>query len=58
MLDIQASVGLDYYLNDSTALTVGYQAEKFVEIDGDSNGPGTEIDTLTHGAFVKLSGTF
>lgn len=58
VLDLQASVGVDYYLNDNTALTVGYQAEKLWEIDGEDMGPGTSIDTLSHGAFVKLSGTF
>ncbi len=57
VLDLQASVGLDYYLNDNTALTVGYQAEKLMELGGDSD-PGTSIDTLAHGAFIKLSGTF
>jgi hypothetical protein len=57
VLDLQASVGLDYYLNDNTALTVGYQAEKLYELDSDSD-PATSIDTLTHGAFIKLSGTF
>lgn len=58
VLDLQASVGVDYYLNDSTALTVGYQAEKLFEIDGDDMGAGTKIDTLTHGPFIKLGGTF
>jgi hypothetical protein len=57
VLDLQASVGVDYYLNDNTALTVGYQAEKLMELGGNST-PGTAIDTLSHGAFIKLSGTF
>ncbi len=56
VLDVQASVGLDYYLNDNTALTVGYQAEKLWEVEGESMGSG--VDLLTHGAFVKLSGSF
>jgi hypothetical protein len=58
VLDLQASIGVDYYLNDSTALTVGYQAEKLFEINGDDMGVGTKIDTLTHGPFIKLGGTF
>lgn len=62
VVDLQASVGLDYYLNDNTALTVGYQAEKLFEVGADSSfnslNPGAEIDTLSHGAFIKLSGTF
>lgn len=58
VLDVQASLGVDYYLNDNTALTVGYQAEKLFEIGGDDLGPGTSVDTLAHGAFIKLSGTF
>lgn len=58
VVDLQASAGLDYYLNDNTVLTVGYQAEKLFEIDGDDSMPGTKIDTLTHGAFIKLGGTF
>jgi hypothetical protein len=58
VVDLQASAGLDYYLNDSTVLTVGYQAEKLFEVAGDDMGPNTKIDTLTHGAFIKLGGTF
>jgi len=58
VVDLQASAGLDYYLNDNTVLTVGYQAEKLFEVAGDDTGPGTKIDTLTHGAFLKLGGTF
>jgi len=59
VVDLQASIGLDYYLNDNTALTVGYQAEKLFEIGDDNmSTPGTKIDTLTHGAFIKLGGTF
>ncbi|WP_439601772.1 hypothetical protein [Devosia sp.] len=58
VVDLQASAGLDYYLNDSTVLTVGYQAEKLFEVAGDDNGLNTKIDTLTHGAFIKLGGTF
>lgn len=58
VIDVQASVGVDYYLNDSTALTVGYQAEKLFEFSGDDLGPGTKIDVLTHGPFVRLGGTF
>lgn len=58
VVDVQASVGVDYYLNDSTALTVGYQAEKLFEVSGDDLGPGTKIDVLTHGPFIKLGGTF
>jgi len=58
VVDLQASAGLDYYLNDNTVLTVGYQAEKLFEVAGDDSGPGTKIDTLTHGAFIKLGGTF
>jgi hypothetical protein len=58
VVDLQASAGLDYYLNDNTVLTVGYQAEKLFEVAGDDTGPGTKIDTLTHGAFIKLGGTF
>jgi len=58
VLDLQASVGVDYYLNDNTVLTVGYQGEKLMEVAGDSSSPGTEIESMTHGAFVKLSGSF
>jgi hypothetical protein len=58
VLDLQASAGVDYYLNDNTVLTVGYQAEQLLEIAGDDLGPAANIDSLTHGAFVKLSGSF
>jgi hypothetical protein len=58
VVDLQASAGLDYYLNDNTVLTVGYQAEKLFEINGDDTASSTKIDTLTHGAFIKLGGTF
>jgi hypothetical protein len=50
--DVEAQIGLDYYLDDSTALTVGYQAEKFIDMDDSDNSH------TTHGAFLKLSGSF
>lgn len=52
--DVEAQIGFDYYLDDSTALTIGYQAEKFIDLDDSENG----VDHLTHGAFLKLSGSF
>jgi len=55
VLDVQASVGVDYYLNDNTVLTVGYQGEKLVDV---GNSSGTPIDNFTHGGFIKLSGSF
>lgn len=58
VLDLQASIGVDYYLNDKTTLTVGYQGEKLLELGGDDLGSFADIDQMTHGAFVKLSGSF
>jgi hypothetical protein len=58
VLDLQASVGVDYYLKDNTVLTVGYQGEKVMEVNGDDLGSIAKIDSLSHGAFVKLSGSF
>jgi hypothetical protein len=52
--DVEAQIGLDYYLDDSTALTIGYQAEKFIDLDDSEDS----VDHLTHGAFLKLSGSF
>jgi len=57
VLDLQASIGVDYYLNDKTTLTVGYQGEKLLELGGDDLGSFADIDEMTHGAFVKLSGS-
>lgn len=56
VLNLEASIGGDYYLDDSTALTIGYRGEKLVEVGGDE--VGNKIDVLTHGPFVKLSGSF
>ena len=55
VFDLQAQVGVDYYLNDATKLTVGYQVEELtnVGIGADSN-----VNKTTQGAFVKVSGSF
>ena len=58
VLDIEASVSGDYYLNDSTVLSIGVRGEKLMDVNGGSSNSVTDIDSLSTGAFVKLTGTF
>ena len=55
VVDLQASAGIDYYLDDTSVLTFGYQAEKLLNI-----GPlgDDQQDKLVHGPIIKLSGQF
>jgi hypothetical protein len=53
VLDLEAKGGVDYYLNDNTALTIGYRAELLRNV-----GPYDDMgqNTLVHGPFVSLTG--
>jgi hypothetical protein len=55
VMDMQLSAGLDYYLNDSSTLTVGYQAEQLTNVGA---GPNSNENKLVQGPFVKLTGGF
>lgn len=54
VFDLQAKAGVDFYLDDKTALTFGYQAEQLFNV-----GPGenSENNKLVHGPFISLSGS-
>jgi hypothetical protein len=54
VFDLEAKAGLDYYLNDSTALTIGYQAQKLWNV-GPDNDP--QDSKLVHGPFLSLTGS-
>ena len=53
VFDLQVKGGVDFYLDDKTALTIGYQAEQLFGV-----GPSEESETnkLVHGPFISLSG--
>jgi hypothetical protein len=55
VVDLEAKGGLDYYLDDRTALTIGYRAELLKNI-----GPNNDWDAkkLVHGPFLSLTGSF
>ncbi|MDB5541563.1 MAG: hypothetical protein JWQ89_3290 [Devosia sp.] len=55
VVDLEAKAGFDYYLDDSSALTIGYRAEKLLNV-----GPYDDNDEerLVHGPFVSLTGGF
>jgi len=66
VVDVEGNLGLDYYLNDLTTLTVGYHAENLTNIPTGpqfnfSGPPSSEqpvSNKLVHGPFLKLSGGF
>ena len=55
VLDLQAQAGVDYYLNDTSTLTFGYQLEELTNV-----GPGASSNTnqVVQGPFVKLAGSY
>ena len=54
VLDLEAKAGVDYYLDDSTALTIGYRGELLKNV-----GPYDDHNEhrLVHGPFLSLSGS-
>jgi hypothetical protein len=55
VVDLEAKGGLDYYLDDRTALTIGYRAELLKNIGPDDDW---EAKKLVHGPFLSLTGSF
>lgn len=53
VFDLQVKGGVDFYLDDKTALTFGYQAE---QLFGVGMGEDSETNKLVHGPFISLSG--
>jgi hypothetical protein len=63
VIDLEGSLGLDYYLDDNTTLTAGYHAEDFTNILSDNSNfllasGGSVTNKLVHGPFLKLTGGF
>jgi len=54
VVDLEAKLGLDFYLTDNSALTIGYRAEKLLNV---GIGNDWEDSKLVHGPFVSLTGT-
>jgi hypothetical protein len=55
VVDLEAKGGLDYYLDDRTALTIGYKAELLTNIGPyDDHG----VKKVVHGPFLSLTGSF
>lgn len=57
VLDVAASLGLDYYVAEQTKLTLGYRAEQLFNVGGGVSG-GDSSDRLVHGPFMKFESEF
>jgi hypothetical protein len=57
---LEASAGVDYYLDQSSTLTFGYQAKGLYNVGfGDGEGSDSEeTSRLTHGPFMKFTSSF
>jgi len=55
VFDLQAQAGIDYYLTDTSKLTVGYQIEELTNV---GEGVNSNVNKTIQGAFVKVSGSF
>jgi len=66
VVDLEASLGVDYYLDDTSTLTVGYRAEDLLnvglvnnnEVFGPSGTTSPSANKLVSGPFMKFSGSF
>jgi len=59
VVDVQGSLGIDYYLDDASALTVGYQAEELFNVGPVFDSSSTQqTNKLVSGPFVKFTGSF
>ncbi len=60
ILDLEASLGLDYFVAEQTKLTLGYRAEQLFNVGGNSfyYSSGGSPDRLVHGPFVKAESKF
>ena len=59
VVDVDGSLGIDYYLDDASALTVGYHAEELFNVGTNSSGSSSpQTNKLVSGPFVKFSGSF
>jgi hypothetical protein len=54
VLDVEAKGGIDFYLTDDSALTIGYRAEVLTNV-----GPWNDMEEkkLVHGPFISLTGS-
>jgi hypothetical protein len=58
ILDIEAALGVDVYLNDQTTLTVGVRAENISGISGLDGSGGSSESRFSYGPTVKLVSSF
>lgn len=60
VIDVAASLGLDYHVSDETTVTLGYRAQQLMNIGPASGGmsSGGEGNRLAHGPFLKLVSQF
>ncbi|WP_328766575.1 Lpg1974 family pore-forming outer membrane protein [Devosia aurantiaca] len=56
VVNLEASIGLDYHFTEQASFTIGYRGEHFGNV---SNVPGGEPESFTsHGPFVKAALSF
>lgn len=59
VLDVEAALGLDYYLAEQTKLTLGYRAEQLFNVSSSSfYASGGSPHRLVHGPFLKAVSEF
>jgi hypothetical protein len=61
VINLEAALGLDMHVNESTTVTVGYRAEGIMGLgySGSSGGSGSGADSRwSHGPTLKLTGYF
>ena len=57
VVNLDASLGLDYHLTEQATVTVGYRAEHLSGVN-DFSGYASETGQLVHGPFLKLKAAF
>lgn len=58
ILDIEGSLGLDYFFAEQTKLTLGYRAEQLFNVSGPFSPDGESANRLVHGPFLRFESTF
>ncbi|SFZ86238.1 hypothetical protein SAMN02983003_3416 [Devosia enhydra] len=58
VLGVEASAGVDYYLDQSSTLTFGYQAKSLYNVGATDDFDASDSNKLVHGPFLKFQSSF
>lgn len=58
VLGVEASAGIDYYLDQSSTLTFGYQAKSLYNVGTSDDLDAADSNKLQHGPFLKFQSSF